>query len=107
MDCIGFGKLSQNIADPRFERKIAEYGDMRVSPHGVVSVRERQQESRARYGEHMRARGSDPDAYFDMLAAGGEELERQIFAHCDIRPEDLTDASIASVLERLRETIIP
>jgi hypothetical protein len=42
----------------------------------------------------------------DRLVACGQEIEKQIFAKCKIKPEDITDASVAPIIEELRNFVI-
>lgn len=102
LDGIGFGHLTERLADEYYEKKVTEYGDLRVGPHGVMSVIDRAEDGRRRYRARMQARGVHADNYFDRLLAGAQELESQIFAHCDIGPADITDESIAPMLDELR-----
>lgn len=83
--------------------KIEFYGDARVSPHGVLSYEERQAESTKRYEKV--AGGLPPDERKDMVKCG-KDIEREIFAHCKIKPSDITDESIVSIMEELKNFVI-
>ncbi len=102
MENVGFGRLPELVADPSFEKKLVEYGDLRTSPQGVLSVRDRAEDGRRRYRARMLRQGKEPDGYFDTLIAGALELEEQIFARASGAPEDITDASVAPLVEELK-----
>lgn len=97
VDCVGFDQGKDNAQSADFSKKICAYSDMRVGPKGVVSLEERMVDLRVRYknrreGVHKR------DEFENSL----REIEKQIFAHCKIRPEEITNESIKEKLEVLR-----
>ncbi|MBI2612349.1 HD domain-containing protein [Candidatus Kaiserbacteria bacterium] len=100
IDSISFSNIANIVANASFEQKISEYADDRVGPYGVLPLKERLAEARARYIEsgktYYTAEG------FDKLSRLVYELERQIFAHTSVRPEDLNDAAVESIIEQLR-----
>lgn len=83
--------------------KIMHYADMRVGPFGVLSYEERMDEAKKRYANHK-------DKFKEegrlKLVECGREVERQIFAHCSIKSEDVNDESIKEAMERLKEFVI-
>ena len=98
---IGFSKLEGTRDSGSYERKIVEYADQRVGPYGILSLDERIEESAKRYA------GKHPDIprsaeRFAELVAAAHELERQLFSHTDIKPEDITDTTTAPLIEELR-----
>lgn len=99
---IGFSKLVVTRDSGAYERKIAEYSDLRVGPRGVLPMRARIEEARKRYvGKHPDMPASTKK--FDGLVAAARDIERQIFVNAAIKPEDITDASIAPLIEQLWE----
>lgn len=76
-------------------QKIACYADQRVSPKGIVPLKERLADMRARYDhaddEHTRA-----------LDAATERIEQALFEGLSLRSEDITDVSVAPVMEGLK-----
>lgn len=103
---IGFSKMRQLVASDSYELKVCEYGDSRVTPYGIRSMDERWEDGRKRYlgrkDAASVARGvSESQEAFEALVALGHELEQQIFAHASIRPEEITDASVAPIIEEL------
>ena len=86
-----------------FTSKILNYADNRVSPFGVVSYDERMEEARNRY-EHR------PDfsvgSERDKLYSCGKDIEQQIFSKCKIKPEDITDESVAPIISSLQDFVI-
>ena len=49
IDGIGYSKMSAIVSSSDLEQKIAEYADTRVGPQGVLSLKKRLAEGRARY----------------------------------------------------------
>ncbi len=87
--------------------KIIHYADGRVAPYGVLSYKARMDEAGKRYGERKgenRWLGNDTERL--KLVECGLEIEKQIFAHCKIKPEDITDEAVAPIVEQLRSFMI-
>lgn len=101
MDHLGFSKLEHSRDTHSYEQKIVQYADTRVAPLGVLSMQARYAETRIRY-QSRRTDIPGDDARYQELIAASEELERQIFSRCNIKPEDIADESVASVIEELR-----
>lgn len=96
LDQIGFSKLKETVAGDSWEPKICAYADMRVGPHGVISIEERLVDGRKRYaGRKDHTIVSD---FFDQLADALREIEKQIFSMAKIKPEDINDGSILNQL---------
>jgi 5'-deoxynucleotidase YfbR-like HD superfamily hydrolase len=70
-----------------WELKLLKYGDIRVAPHGVTSVKERLNEAAERY-EHDK----HPDT--PQLTQCCYDIEDQIMTHTDAQPQDITDDTI-------------
>ncbi len=101
IDGVGFSKLKHTSATPSYEQKIVEYADLRVAPFGVTSMRDRLEEARIRYAARESDMPKDADRYSELHAAA-EAVERQIFSSASIEPDDITDASVQSIVEELR-----
>lgn len=93
---IGFSELKKVLADTSIENKICSYADMRVVPFGVVSIGERLTEGRKRYAKKKQAFISEE---FGKMSKVLQNIERQIFASCSIKPDDITDKNIESVVK--------
>ena len=104
---IGFSQLRKVAADDALDRKIVQYADIRVGPHGILSLRERLYEGRERYTETRNGRAYyETDTEFQQLLSAAEELERQVMALSTITAADITDAAIAPSIEQLRERAV-
>jgi hypothetical protein len=99
---VSFSGLRETLKEPAREPKIVEYGDCRVAPYGIAPIRERFIDGRKRY-LHRFPTQEENDAHYDALTEAGYEIERQIFAHCSITPQEITDASVAPLIEELWE----
>lgn len=96
-DAPSFIGAPHNAESEDYGMKIVDYSDVRVYPHGVVSIEERFLDLRKRYVQH----GPDtPErtAFENAL----REIQNQIFSKCKIKPEDITDEVIAPVIEELK-----
>lgn len=101
---IKFSVAETTKAAGTFEQKICEYSDSRVGPHGVVSLTERLEEGRKRYlADGRKSSLASPQDMFDVLARAERDIEKQIFAEAKIKPEDVSDASVAPLIEELWE----
>lgn len=103
VDQNDFRDLCTKLKNTSIEAQIMHYADGRVSPHGVLSYFDRMEESGARYRK-------DHDEVWDnhrkSLVVCGLELEQEIFANCKIKPTDITNESIAPIIEELRGFVI-
>ncbi len=98
---IGFTKLPKILATGSLELQLCEYSDLRVSPHGVVPIEERLQEGRRRYekqGDRVMLDIAEFNKHADVL----RQMEKQLFAQAQIGPADITDESVASIIEQLK-----
>lgn len=99
VDGIGFSKLDQTLMSASLARKICAYADMRVGPHGIISIDERLEDGRKRYEGRSKALVSGK---YELLRSALEEIEKQIFLNSKIKPEDINDAKVAPVIEELK-----
>ncbi len=90
----GYRDMPAIVESENWAWKMLKYADLRVAPHGVVSLEERFADFAVRY----RSKVSDRETL-----AQGKTLEAQIFAHASIQPEDITDATVAPLIEELSE----
>lgn len=101
---VGFSKLKETEKDISWSKKICAYSDMRVGPHGVISIRERVADGRKRYeGRKDKAIGSDK---YEILADALKEVEKQIFEIATIKPENITDELVNEKIAELRNFVI-
>lgn len=103
MDGISFGNFARVRDGDSFEQKIVLYCDGRVAPYGVVSLLARQAEARERYRGRGHSETPENEADYQALLEAAVEVERQIFARVPIKPEDITDDSVAPIIEELWE----
>lgn len=97
---IGFSKLEQIRLKVPYEHKIVEYGDLRSAPQGILPMKERIEEAAVRYG--YRHESEEAQERSRLLIQSAYELEKQIFSVSALSPEDITDGSIAPLIEELR-----
>lgn len=100
---IGFSHALEILEGDSFEKKICEYSDMRVGPHGVLSLEDRIADGRKRYITRKGNVSADWKDQFERLKGIEEKLEKQVFAETTTVPEDINDASIAPLTKELSE----
>lgn len=100
---MGFSKAETIHTHSSTEPQIVEYGDQRVAPSGVVSLEARLSDGRRRY---IAKAGHDYAASRDAFAGNAaalKKLEQQLFKDLSIKPEDITEESVAPFFEEFRE----
>lgn len=103
-DQVGFSKLQETEKDVSLAKKICAYSDMRVGPHGVITIEERVADGRKRYeGRKDKVIGSDK---YEVLANALKEVEKQIFETSTIKPENITDELVKEKMKELRSFAI-
>lgn len=103
VDQIRFSLLCSHRDGNDMSIKIVSYADNRVSPYGVVSFNERVNESKERYKNH---KNNHEEKEWAKMVACCKDIEKQIFAKCKIKPEDVNNESVASIMSELRNFII-
>ena len=98
-----FSLLCQHQNSGDMGMKIVHYADARVSPHKVVSYDERMGEAKERYKDHKYS--FQGDEHFRLVACG-KEIEKQIFAKCKIKPEDINDDTVNPLILKLKDFMI-
>ena len=101
IDCIGFNTATINAESKNMGRKICAYSDMRVWPQGITSLEHRLRDLRARYESKFHLMGGDEEKRLEF-ESGLRTIQEQIFAHCKIKPTDITEESIAPIKEKLK-----
>lgn len=102
---MGFFRAIEIRDGECLEIQVLEYGDLRVSPRGIVSMEERLVDGRARYAPV--ASYFDNEDEFQERFQAMRDVERELFAHSAVRPEDITDTLLTSKAEALRSKVVP
>ncbi|MBU0576789.1 HD domain-containing protein [Patescibacteria group bacterium] len=94
----------ENYLNSDFGKKICEYADNRVSPQGVTSQKTRLYDLAARY----RTNHHDDLEYepWEKLYQYCQQIEQQIFVHCDISPDEITNESVSDTIDSLKNFVI-
>ena len=87
-----------NLSDD-ISKKICMYADTRVTPYGITSFEYRMNEAKERYKDHPNAFDDKKHLNFKFNL---KEIEKQIFSHLKIKPEDINDESVAQDIEKLK-----
>lgn len=99
LEAVGYQNLERTLHDTSFEKKICAYADMRVDPYRVCSIEERISEGRKRYAER-KDKAMSPDR-LRTLDDALRELEKQIFKKMKIKPEDIHEEKVKSIIAEL------
>lgn len=101
IDSISFFGASENAMGKDFGKKIVEYCDDRVGPLGILSIEERIMDLRKRYVHH-----GDNSPLRQAFENAIRQMEKQIFAKCKIKPEDINDETVAPIVSELKNFVI-
>ncbi len=105
---MGFSKMETVVATGSNELLVLEYADMRVGPDGILSLDGRLSEGHTRYSQRMKGAQfgfSQPERY-EILVSACHEMEKKLVSRADFQPEDITDASLSSIVEELWDYVI-
>ena len=98
---IGFTRAKENYESPDFDGKIAAYSDMRVEPHGVVSLEHRFRDGRKRTRIHKP--NSHDESLFEEMSIYLRKIEKQIFEKTSIKADDIIDVKISDYVTKLAD----
>ncbi len=105
VDAIGFYNSEANLVTSDFEKKICEYADMRVDPHGVVLLEDRLKDLEKRYIKQYPS--ADDAVKRKKYQENIKQMESQIFTHCSIEPDQITNDSVDDTISSLRFFVVP
>lgn len=96
---MGLANISSLLTNGLIEAQVAQYGDLRVGPHGVVSIRERLTDLAKRYTTYWQGDGRGEESkHYPTLSA---ELEKTLFMGSQSRPDEISDAAAVPLIEGL------
>ena len=98
---ISFSLICQHKGAVDMSVKVMHYADMRVSPYGVVSLEERMKEAKNRY----KLESPSEEEERERLIECGREIEKQIFAKCKIKPEDINNETVTPLIPILKNFV--
>ncbi len=101
INAISFLGAPQSAEGEDFADKIVEYCDDRVNPFGVVSLEKRLSDLRERYA-HKGGDTPERQAFENAI----RKMEKQIFAKCKIKPEDINDETVKNLILDLPEFVV-
>jgi len=93
VDSVGFSNMCLHAESNDWGKKLCNYADLRVGPFSTLTIDERLKDGRKRYNIKT---GNER---WDLVECA-DYLEKQIFEHCSINPEDITDEAIAPYIAR-------
>lgn len=103
LNSIGFGKSVSAYESGEIEKMICIYSDMRVTPKGIVALKERLVDLESRYGATPNAKKGKElqDIYLSLYS-----IEEKIFNEANIKPHDITDEVCAPTILLLKKSLI-
>ncbi|MCA9366568.1 hypothetical protein KC722_03240 [Candidatus Kaiserbacteria bacterium] len=97
LDAAGFRQSLDTLQSGDESKMIAAYSDMRVAPHGVVSLQERLDDLTARYDKT-----DDREQYNEAF----KKIEAEIFAGTDVHPKQVSPERVEAEKAELRSFAI-
>ena len=94
-----FSFMCKHSKEGDLTQKLIHYADGRVGPHGILSYDERMNDASKRYKGHKL---SVHEEERDRLVNCGRDIEKYIFSHSNIKPEDINDESVKEIIEELK-----
>ncbi len=101
IDSITFSNVRALFESGSHEWLVCQYADMRVGPHGIISLRARITDLKERYASGSKLFGNPELSRMNEQAL--QEIESRLFAGADATPEDINDASTGPIIEELWE----
>lgn len=95
-------KNEETLNSNSYERKICAYCDQRVALDGVLGIRERLEDAKARYKDKPLSVWSNGEKANHLIECS-LGIERQIFQYCSLKREDINDKTIEIYIEKLKE----
>lgn len=92
----------ETLISNSYETKICAYCDQRVSPKGVVGIKERLEDAKIRYKNKPLSVWSNEEKANHLIECS-LGIEKQIMKYCQLKPEDINDKSIQKYIEKLRK----
>ena len=103
INCVDSASVEIINMENDFCQKICIYVDNRVSPYGVVSAEEHSLDAKNRYKNHPHAFCEEERLFFNKNL---HSIEKQIFSHSKIKPEDINNQSISDYLKKVKNILI-
>lgn len=97
---VGMTKAHHNLTEGSLEERITNYADLRVGPHGVISIQERLTDGKVRNGNRHDG-VTLSDAGFRMMSAEIVRLE-QALTTATCAPQAITGDLCVHLIEPLR-----
>ncbi len=101
VDAFSFRQAKANYESGDVGRMICTYSDMRVEPHGVVSLEDRLRDGTKRF--RINKPGIRDEELFKEMSRYLKKIEEYIFHSSSLSPKDITDDLIVSNMKQLKE----
>jgi HD-GYP domain-containing protein (c-di-GMP phosphodiesterase class II) len=99
---LSVAELEKITKSDLYELKIVEYADDRISPRGVASIQDRFNDMSERY-QNRYENPEKAKAVYAQYIQLAQMNEQQIFSHTLLKPEDISDQTIAPIVEKLQD----
>lgn len=100
VDAFRFSLAKENYENNDMDCVICVYSDMRVEPHGVVSLEKRLEDGQKRF--KLNKPNYSSNELFVEMSSYLQKMEDKIFSHIAIKPEDITVESVQNSIEELK-----
>ena len=95
-------KNEETLKSNSYERKICAYCDQRVALDGVVSIKERLEDTKVRYKNKPLSVWSNEEKANHLIDCS-LGIEKQIMEHCILNLDDINDRTIKKYIEKLKK----
>lgn len=103
MGTLRFSRTEWILKEGAMLHKVCKYADLRVAPLGILPLEERLAEARARYaGKSFDTKDAMSAALLERAQNACRAIEREVCSALSVAPEDITDKSIAPLVEELK-----
>ena len=102
IQAISLLKAKENYLSQDFGKKICEYADNRVSPWGITTLDKRLKDLTQRYQKAHPLESTKRSDLFEY----SRKIEDQIFEHCGISPEEITNEKVSDTIDSLKSFVV-
>ncbi len=100
---IGFSNSESNFNTNDFNSKISAYADFRVAPYGVDLLKNRLEDGRKRFKINKMHTYDFKKDKFEQMVKFIEQIEKQIFEKCNLKPVQITETLVLTKLDELKK----
>jgi HD superfamily phosphohydrolase len=97
---LKFSNTIEIVRSGNTDKKIVKYSDLRVTPFGINTLKERLKEAKNRY---VHAKNIWSESEFNKFTFACNNIEHELFSFCRIKPENITEEKVKPLFKQLRD----